>query len=215
MKTATLSVSLFLVCSSAWGVPTLDQEQAVFNYNHAFGQDVSLAQTFTAGLSGRLTRVEVGVSTDTGVQPPDTPDPPNGPSTIEIRLTDVQLPVDAVLGRVSAPSGFSPGWNSVDFLSQDVFVTAGTMYAIVIWSDEADSEDYLSGAMDTNDPYTGGQLFVNEGSGWFPCDDSGTCIDAQFCTYVDPDVYAVPIPGAALLSGLGVALGRLARRNIL
>jgi len=95
----------------------------VFNFS-------SLAQTFTPGVSGQLDHIDLLMGDDT------FPDP-SYPATVSIRTTVGGLePSDTVLGTVNVTTGFVVGWNSIDFLGESVFLTAGTRYGIVMENDD-------------------------------------------------------------------------------
>jgi hypothetical protein len=194
---------VLLLCSAAWAVPTLDQHQEATTGGISVQNGVSVGQTFTAGLSGQLLWIELGISGMDG--------PPTYPSTVEIRTTASGLPTGTILGSVFLPAGFDFGWYPVDFSSQNITLTAGTMYSIVVWNDEAPlpgipSTDFIQTDWDSAS-YPDGQFVVNTGSGWQVFTEWPGPGDAQFRTWLDVNgVNVVPAPGAMLLAGLGSAL---------
>lgn len=204
-----LAVSL-LLCSTAFSIPTLDQYQENDDGGAAFYEGMSIAQTFTAGLSGKLDHVEVGIG-----RPPG----PTYPTTMEIRTTVCGLPSCNILGSVNVPTGgLVWGWNSFDFSAQCIPMSTGTMYAMVLSCNDPALDVYsnwvlIDWEMD-GIAYMAGQYCANYGSGWEVV-DLGPPIgegDWQFRTYVDP----IPAPGAILLGSIGAGLvGWLRRRRTL
>lgn len=203
-------LALFL-CSAAWAAPMLDQYQITTDGGAAFADGLSRGQTFTAGLSGKLTQVDLGMDIGFGGNPR-----PDYPSTVEVRTIASDLPTDTILGSVFMPDGFSYGWNSIDFSSQNVQVVTGTTYAIVVWNDEVppagpigpEYSNWLRVNWDGTS-YPAGQLVTDTGTGWYFGPGQA---DAQFRTYVDP-AYAIPAPSALALAGLGSVLGAWLRKR--
>jgi hypothetical protein len=174
----------------AFSVPILDQYQNGSSGGAEYWLDRSLAQTFTAGYSMQLHHIEVQMDAWS--------DPPTYPTTVEIRATVSGMPTGAVLGSVYVPDGFAWGWDSIDFLSDNVFLTAGNMYAIVFWNNDPNNEVNTTNAVSiawSPNAYTAGELLGNTGSGW-SADNPGVG-DMAFRTYM------IPEPGTALLVGLG------------
>jgi hypothetical protein len=147
--------------------------------------DESLAQTFTAGLTGPLDRVELLLGY------PDSA--PNAPLTVEIRDTSGGSPGTTVLASGSvAASAVSAGdaWVPVTFGTATP-ATAGTKYAIVAYSATDSSHSYFW-AIDFPDPYQAGGSFYSAAppnSTWTPAALGG---DQAFKTYVEVPPVAVP-----------------------
>lgn len=197
---------LLLAFSPAFSVPILDQHQETQNDSMAvyalfFGMPLVNfpGQTFTAGLSGRLDHIEVGASG-------------SYPTTVEIRDTAVGAPGSNILGSVYMPTGFVTGWNSIDFLAQNITTSAGSMYSIVLWNNnemfqtnEVNVERWTLGV--DPDPYTTGQLWKYDGSTWYVAITGGGVWqnDMQFRTYVET-VPIIPAPGAIVLAGIGATV---------
>lgn len=202
MKTVVAVALVLFLCAGAWAGPVLDQEQSTQNGGSAYNASRSLAQTFTAGLSGKLSSIDLGFSSSD----------PTYPTTIEIRTTALGLPTDTVLGSISPTGGFVYGWNSIDFSGENIFVNAGTMYSFVLSSDEPQGSysNWLQVRWDAT-AYLAGRFFEDVGSGWNPYLSMGEA-DAQFRTYVDVG-NPVPAPGAMVLVGMGTSLVTWLRRR--
>ena len=145
------SALLFIVfclsvnAASALAVSTLDQQYVPNSYPAStdISYMYSAAQTFTAGASGLLTQIDLYLSrdrynyTDTGwqngydlmvdVRPVDATGTPLYSDTSA--LGGVVVPWQNI---VIIPNGAD--WNSIDFSSANISVTAGTTYAIVLRS---------------------------------------------------------------------------------
>jgi hypothetical protein len=176
--------ALALVPAAA-AADTLDQQQPLGGSDARIKLNESLAQTFTAGLSGGLDRVELLVGA-----PDSTPD---APLTVELRNVSAGSPGTTVLAAGSvAPSAVSvtDAWVPITFPNA-VPVTAGTQYSIVAYSPVNDTHDYFW-ALAFDDPYPAGANFVQAVSppsgSWMLTVLDG---DQAFKTYVE-----VPAPPA-------------------
>ena len=129
-------------------------------------------QTFTAGRSGALDRVDLLLNREGS---PDT-------LTVEVHATTAGQPAGEVLGSGTLtdsaldldPSTFE--WASVA-LGQPATVEAGTQYAIVIYAPVLPPPSAFVWATDTENPYPGGS--AGEGGS-----QSGVPNDHAFRTYV-------------------------------
>lgn len=163
----------------------------------------TLAQSFTAGTTGRLYRIEVEIARHTT--------PPPFPVFAELRTTLPDgSPSNAILGKVQIPTDsilttFS--FVSADFSTLNIPLVSGTRYAIVLRSDSANTGGGINpyawrlGASGV-DGYTAGQNFVNfnNGNGFFALID-----DHGFRTIV-----AIPEPATVILMtivGIGTLTG--------
>lgn len=138
---------------------------------------LSGAQTFTAGLTGSLGRVDLYLS-EFG--------PPTAPLTVEIRDVSGGQPGSTVLASASVPESSVPtspssGWVEVDFASP-AQVVAGTQYAIVAYTTETGIAAYYWW-QSNSDTYSGGTFWLSQAvppSTW----SDPVEIDHAFKTYV-------------------------------
>ena len=160
---------------------TLDQQVAgPGDLGAAVWGPQSLAQVFTAGITGSLTGVVVDVA--------ETSPAPTGNLVVSIESVTGSglsaVPSDTVLGQVTLnPSQVTNGSNSVTF-SPGITSTSGTQYAIVL-SDSTDQDgQYLWFGTDKAN-YQGGSGAYNRGSGWLVEPPTGNGpVDFVFQTYV-------------------------------
>jgi hypothetical protein len=186
---------LALAPAGAWA-GTLDQQQTSFAAGGAgiVGPELtpaSRAQTFTAGLSGELDRVDLALAQPTT--------PSVGPLTVEIRNVDASgAPGTTVLASTDVPAASVPtvdqghAFVEVEFDSP-ADVAASGRYAIVAYTG---GTDFYSWGRAGADLYAGGSPFdSNESppSAWFlnPGDDFA------FRTYVAPADATAPTSTAA------------------
>ncbi len=171
------------------------------------GVTVDLAQTFTAGMTGKLTGVEIYANGRDvgGVGGP--------PTTFTVRVQSTtgadHHPTGTVLATATVPypASTTAGWVTVTFASQPS-VTAGTTYAITLadlaWQTPVDA--WLRWELDssTNGAYTnyaGGEAWAATGSSWVTLfqvisdGGSGGSADLAFRTFVQAAA-ASPTPTA-------------------
>jgi Ca2+-binding RTX toxin-like protein len=169
--------ALMLGAAASASAGTLDQQQTDGSANPGgIGATQSLAQTFTAGLSGALDQVDLDLS-KTGA--------PTDPLFVEIRGVSGGVPGATVLaGQSVPPSSVSPveTFVAISFASPAA-VVAGTQYAIVVSSSAAGGNGYgwRNGSGDT---YAAGIPCFTGG----PPSGTWTCISTDFAfkTYVVP-----------------------------
>ena len=173
--------SLVWMASPVSAAPVLDQSQVSGSGGSVFlYADVHLAQTFTAGQSGTLERVEFELARGAG-SPDDV--------RVEIRNVSGGVPGDTVLGSGTIPAasiGESFGWTGAGLSATSV---AGTPYAVVLTTTAPFSTGYYYWSQSSGnlinpvDLYPGGDLFS-----MFPGSTSwggpGWPADFTFKTYV-------------------------------
>ena len=174
---------------AARGDEVLDQFYVPDNPNLAAGANsgVDSAQTFTVGIAGTLTRVEIWVYALDGTA--------DGNLFFDVRPTVDGVPGDSdddVLATVTMPVNTLPlypgDFISLDISSAGVQVAEGDVLALVLRSDLPQSTiAYWRGTASQDfDPYPGGEWFTRQpGSAWV----SGIfgMADLAFRTYVEPE----------------------------
>src|SRR3954464_6063363 len=132
--------------AAAQGAPVLDQSQEDVTKGFVIGDSnpadefpaFTLAQTFTAGLSGPLGKVELYLNRlNIVVGEP----PPELPITVEIRTVSGLDPSTTVLATATIPASAipiaqEPAWVPATF-NTPTAVVAGTQYAIVAYTASA------------------------------------------------------------------------------
>jgi hypothetical protein len=172
---------------------TLDQQQTNGG-GVTFDTDSmqSLAQTFTAGLSGRLDQVDLKLAANgTG---------PILPLTVEIRNAVGGSPGGTVLASGSIPASAAPpppaAFVSLGFASPAT-VTAGTQYAIVVFNADVFPRRW-GWAVDPSDPYAPGSAFHQATSPPGPTWLTDSSSDTAFRTFVVTQAPATGQQAAAL-----------------
>jgi hypothetical protein len=208
-----LLLSIGLRTSHAAGV--LDQQLNPANYppddlvNAGFGGTQNLAQTFTVGITGTLSEVDVSVERFAF-------SPPTGTLYLQIRSTTAGVPaadpsflVQASVPESSLPVAGNFGFVPFDVSSAGLQVTQGEQLAIVLLA--PDFANPVSWIGVQGDFYPAGSAFVEQepGFGWIPNGPSGT--DYGFQTFV-----AIPEPSTLSMAGLAclVGLARASRRRM-
>ena len=164
----------------------LDQQQLLEDGGVAFWSDLPQVQTFTSGISGKLVKVDLALT--------ESPDTFNEMVHVSIVAWNINQP-GTVLGSSSFYIDDFTG--SVDFSSQSIFLTAGSIYGIMLTNDLS----YYS----VPDPYRNTGIRVKwdtdpyaEGSLWTGYDNAadwqereGT--DVVFATYMADPEYTVEL----------------------
>lgn len=146
-----------------------------------FGGDTQLAQTFTVGVTGVLTRIDIEIRRDAGI--PDV--------VLDVRPTTGGVPVAsdaAALVTVVIPSANIPAeftFVSVDLTSARIAVTAGDVLALVLRAPGAGGALNYSWQGSATNEYVPGADFFREIPllNWSPLFG-----DLSFRTFVQPSV---------------------------
>ena len=185
---AATAVTLLGAAASA-SAGTLDQQQTSSSTNAGLFTGQSVAQTFTAGETGRLDQVDLVLST-AGTVPASF--------TVEIRSVSSGQPAGAALATASTPTssiGSTKAFVPTTFVTP-ASVTAGTQYAIVAYSPGTPA-NALGAWYQSSDVYSGGSGFFDStesippGTAW-----SNLGGDLAFKTYVAPPLPSTPGSGS-------------------
>jgi hypothetical protein len=171
-------VGLALLAPGVASAGTLDQQQADGSGpQFLIYPGESVAQTFTAGLSGGIDQVDLYLGKISA---------PTAPLNVEIRNVSAGDPGSLTLATASVPASSVPGtavFVPISFTTH-ASVAPGTQYAIVASSSTTSGNEYTwSRGLSTSDPYPGGVLFVSPTSSSGPWTPSPT-VDMAFKTYV-------------------------------
>jgi hypothetical protein len=166
---------------------TLDQAQpqsANWTAGQTVGLDQVVGQVFTAGLSGPLFSVWLGLWS-AGATTPDVTFPD---AIVELRTVDplTGLPTATVLTQAQIPNSALPASGDIGVLitfANPAIVAAGTQYAIIVRSAGPENPyACCSWSYQTSDVYPAGSLVTSYASGpFFAANDSA---DLAFETYV-------------------------------
>ena len=189
---ATVAAATLLVPNLAMA-GTLDQQQPTVGSMALNAHSMqSVAQTFTAGLTGKLDQVDLNLN-KSGTPPV--------PLTVELRDVSAGLPGSAVLASQSVLASSvvafpGSGWVSFAFPTPGS-VTAGTQYAIVAQSAAVFPDTYAWSQGTGTDPYAGGAAYFASSSppttAWMPVPIGPP--DFAFKTYVVPAPPLTPPTG--------------------
>jgi hypothetical protein len=195
MKSRICLAAIATACAALAVVPgvasagTLDQQQTDDTAGFGVGATLSIAQTFTAGITGDLDGVDLSLAKNNA---------PTVPLTVEIRdvfpgfigttaLASASIPASAV---AAGPLAFV----AIAFATP-VPVSTGSHYAIVVHANTAFPDTYSWGHAGS-DLYAGGTALTSAASppnnNWFP-----QALDQAFKTYV------VPAPGSTPAAASG------------
>ncbi len=215
-----IATSIYVLIMLFWSIESsaisqLDQSSESGIQLGTLGQPDN-AQTFTVGMKGILTEIQVQVQRNTAI---------TNDLFLDVRGTSTGIPLEddaSVLATTSYSANSlsigTPTWLSFDVRSQNIDVDNGDLLAIVLRAPTAvDSANYFwMGA--TNDPYTGGQRWGRSGT-WAGgvLGDTWNGNFAQFATsdmnfraFINP----IPLPPALYVFGSGLLwLIQISRRK--
>jgi len=206
--TLVLSVMAVLAGGRAYADPIsiLDQSSASIGRRAFVCCEWEWAQTFTSGISGTLTHVDLYLGDPFGALP-------TGASlAFDVRHVRAGTPGaegDVIARRVLETSAFvAEGFYQFDVQAAHLSVTAGESLAIVLTSSGPDSvTPWTWRGADTGEPaYAGGAMFfrVTRDEVWSLALPG---LDLAFRTFVRPGATApTPEPGTFMLVGVGAAL---------
>ena len=195
MQCKMLSTFLLLIMTTgSFAAPVLDQE-----YDEGIAGTASsfLAQTFTVGLGGILSRVEIAVS------PIE-----NATFALLETMAGVPAPFDTALITVALPDlEFDPfNFISINLSSFDVAVDVGDVLALAVGGGNV---QWTAGVNDFVPTYAGGTAFGSgDGTNWREISAFGGA-DLHFRTFV-----GVPEPTALVSLSFGLAGLGFARRKM-
>ena len=162
---------LALTPGSALAASVVDQKDEIDTTGWAGTATNSFTQTFTVGITGKLTSIDLSLS--------------------EAAAVTVTARISALSGGAPRGTGLATGSASVQFLgwynfplSPPVSVTAGHAYGIVFTVGVGGAAYGSAGTV-----YPGGQALVKEGASWAPHPE----MDFEFRTYVEKAA-ATPAP---------------------
>ena len=185
MKGRICLAAIATACAAIAVVPgvasagTLDQQQTDNTSGFGVGSTLSLAQTFTAGITGDLDGVDLSLAKNNA---------PTAPLTVEIRDAFPGFIGTTPLASASVPAsalgGVPTAFVAIAFATP-VPVNTGSHYAIVVHANTAFPNTYSWGNAGS-DVYAGGTALTSASSPpddtWFP----QQARDQAFKTYVVP-----------------------------
>lgn len=151
-----------------------------------------IAQTFTAGMTGNLTGVNLNIRLNQSTYP----------MQVEIRTMTAGLPSSTVLGSTVVPAGQGAPLSFLISFPQAIAVLGGTEYAIVVHFQGTSWGSYIGGSWSggTGNPYLLGDSYGSPDNSYWTTLGPGN--DFNFQTHMNP----VPEPTSLLLLGSGLCL---------
>ncbi len=147
--------ALLLGAAAPASAGTLDQQQTSSNIDAGLFATQSIAQTFTAGVTGGLDQAELSLTKFNTIAEP---------LTVEIRNTVAGAPGTSVLASASIQTSaiaMGPAFLPVTFATPAA-VTAGTQYALVAYTTHANNDFAGWRYQDSTNPYSGGAGFNSD-----------------------------------------------------
>jgi hypothetical protein len=181
-----------LVGSSAFADMIPDQSQTNWNYQARVYNLQSECQTFTCGISGKLSEVDIHLTSGNGTYDQSAPITVN---IVGVTGGDNHPDTNNVLWTQYFSGGLATGWNTIDTSSGAPTLTAGTMYGILLESIDSSSSspndawDYTTNAIDQ---YPAGILWQTYQGVWRQQTISGNSVsnpDAAFKTFIIVPVF--------------------------
>ena len=126
------ALSIMLTSANATVIDQTQDQTEKYGWGFIYS-GVSWAQTFTPGITGQLESIDLYLG-NYWLYPSIPPDYPTDISIVN--LID-SVPSGSVLGQVRVDT-FSYGFNSINLLSENIFLSAGTQYAIMLSNDDPD-----------------------------------------------------------------------------
>ena len=202
MKGRVSLATVAMVCTALAAFPgvasagTVDQQQTNQSSGFGVGSGQSVAQTFTAGITGDLDGVDLALQAIGS---------PTAPLTVEIRsVVPGSIGTTALAGAIIQPESLptaDTAFVAIPFATH-VPVSAGSSYAIVLYTSATTPNTYAWGDAGS-DVYAGGTALLTASSPpnstWTPAVD-----DQAFKTYVVPASPPAP-PAASGPTGLRAA----------
>jgi photosystem II stability/assembly factor-like uncharacterized protein len=160
--------------------PTVDQQNtSVTNSGFGFNATSWVGQTFTAGVTGPLTKADLSLfcSGCTGTTPN---------LTLSVRATSAGVATGADLATATIPGTNGSGYLSGTFTTP-LNVTAGTTYALIVRPVSNPSAGTYAYVISASDVYAGGGWITSSNSGgtWVLTISGGVPRDLGFHTYID------------------------------
>ncbi len=206
-----IAAFVFAIARVGHSVPILDQlndtgtdRTALINKPDP-GITDEWAQTFTVGITGILTEVQLEVSGGTGTTKPLNVEIRNTLGGIPTAIDGSRMPPDVL---ANADLGILPDngpgfFEIVDLTPFGITVTSGDELAISLWSSQVSGpqEAYKWYGVQA-DTYPGGDAFNRQSVQDKPWTPGGG--DLNFRTFVDPAPPAIPEPTTIALLGIGL-----------